>query len=140
MKNFVLFVFVITLFFSCKKEEKYNPDEHITYAHWYKTRSNPLDTLFSVYIPNAFTPNDDANNDRFYPLGYFYLKSLKVFGKDGNVIYQTGQIQAGLVYKWDGTNNNSGLVVQQGVYVYKLEVADAFGAWYEYNGSLMLRR
>ena len=53
MKNLLFFTLIILLFSSCKKEEQYNPDEHIVYTHWYKVSGPSADTLYSVYFPTA---------------------------------------------------------------------------------------
>jgi|GEM_PF-3647773 len=134
MKKIILFILISTLFFSCKKEEQFKPDEHIAYTHWYKTRSGSVDTLFSVYIPNAFTPNGDGINDDFYPEGYFYLKNFKILSKENNLIYETTDING----HWDGKNH--GTPTQIGTYVYKLNISDGVGNQYEYTGSVTIYR
>jgi gliding motility-associated-like protein len=136
MKKIILFFLITTMFFSCKKEEQYNPDKHIAYTHWYQTRSNPLDTLYSVYIPNAFSPNGDGINDEFYPQGYFYLNSFKVFGRNGQVIFETSDANTHWKAQYDGSSYFE--TVQIGRYIYKLNVADATGKNYEYTGSVMV--
>ena len=134
MKKILLFVFVIALFFSCKKEKQYNLDEHITYTHWYKTRASSTDTLFSVYKPNAFTPNGDGVNDVFYPKGNFILKSFKIFNRENNLIFETTDING----HWDGRASQNGDNVQMGIYIYKLNISDRAGNQYEYEGSVTL--
>lgn len=123
------------MFFSCKKEEQSKPEEHITYTHWYKTRSGSLDTLFSVYIPNAFSPNYDGQNDYFLPLGNFTgsYYTFKVFSRDGEVFFFTANKHA----SWDGRNHNS-QVVKEAVYFYQLKLSDSVGNEYEYNGAVAL--
>ncbi len=136
MKKIILFVLISFLFFSCKKEKQFNPDEHITYTHWYKTRSGTSDTLFSVYIPNAFTPNGDNTNDYFYPEGNFILKSFKIFNREGNLIFDAADIND----HWDGRTHHIGYIVKMGTYIYKLNIADRVGNQYEYKGSVALYR
>lgn len=139
MKKIFLFVFVSTLFFSCKKEKQNNPDENITYSHWYKIRSGTLDTLFSVFIPNAFTPNGNGINDYFSPKGYFTGNnfSLNLFGRDGSEIFHTDNKY--FYPGWDGKNGGS-YVAQIGVYIYQLKLNDSFGNKYEYKGQVTLNR
>ena len=135
MKNVVLVIVLISFLFSCKKEKPYNPDQHIGYAHWYQTKSNSSDTLFSVYIPNSFTPNYDGINDNFLTLGYYNTLgfSLKVFGRNGNVIFNTND----RYMRWNGKVNNGDLV-PNGSYIYKLNLNNAVGNSYEYQGSVTL--
>lgn len=134
MKNLLFFISIILFLFSCKKEEQYNPDEHITYEHWYKLNNRSGDTLYSVYFTNAFTPNGDGINDVFKPIGNYYLTRFVVYDKSGDVIYKTTDINK----SWDGRVNNSGYIVQMGTYTYQLMVSDVNGENYEYTGAVML--
>lgn len=133
MKNLLFFISIILLLSSCKKEETYNPDEHITYDHWYKL-SGSTDTLYSVYFENAFTPNGDGINDDFRPVGIFSLIKFRIYNKSGEVIYETTEIGN----SWRGKVNNSGDVVQMGAYAYQFIVSDIYGERYEYFGTVML--
>lgn len=132
------------LVWACKKEPPYNADEHVTYTHWYELRSTDSldslfwlsDTLFSVYIPNAFTPNGDGCNDYFEPTGQFYdFKNMKILNKYNNRIYYQTNSYPG----WDG-RQAYGAYCPLGVYVYKLVVADTFGEEHEYTGCVSLYR
>ena len=135
MKNLLFLISFILLLHSCKKEEKYNPDEHITYTHWYKLKSSSVDTLYSVYLPNAFTPGiPDGTNDIFIPKGNYILSSLKVYDKYGHVIFVTVDENKG----WGGRVNGSSGLVQMNSYDYQLKVKDALGVDYEYTGIVML--
>lgn len=78
-----------------------------------------IDGVFSVYVPNAFTPNDDGRNDIFMPLvrddaGRDY--DLRVFDRWGTEVFQADQPTIG----WDGRVNGAPPVT--GVYVWKLRV------------------
>lgn len=78
--------------------------------------------IFTVYIPNAFTPNGDGINDDFYPQGknlpadeYHFM----IFNRWGDLIWETYELYDG----WDGTVQSaasSNEVQQVDVYVYKL--------------------
>lgn len=133
MKNLLFFISIILILSSCKKEEPYNPDEHITYKHWYKL-SGSVDTLFSVYIPNAFTPNGDGINDEYCAEGYFILDHFRIYNRLGKVIYETTDRNK----KWNGKQNNSGNTVSEGTYTYQIMVKDSVGDRYEYYEVVML--
>jgi gliding motility-associated-like protein len=60
----------------------------------------------SIYVPNAFSPNEDGRNDRFKPiLNKLKLEKyeMEIFNRYGQLLYQTSDIQKG----WDGTFKNT---------------------------------
>jgi len=76
---------------------------------------------FSIYVPNAFSPNQDGRNDVFVasvPEGIFISEyELQIFDRFGGMVFQAFDINVG----WNG----SGLgfqSLQPGVYAYTLRV------------------
>ena len=68
-----------------------------------------------VYLPNAFTPNNDRQNDVWKAEGEFLLRfELKVFNRWGELLWETNDISQG----WDGTVD--GQLSPIGTYVYSL--------------------
>ena len=67
----------------------------------------------SIYFPNAFTPNQDLNNNLFDVKGH-NIKSfhMLIYNRWGELIYETFSLDE----KWDGYYN--GQLVQEDVYVY----------------------
>jgi gliding motility-associated-like protein len=65
----------------------------------------------NFYIPNAFTPNGDGNNDDFYVLsqGGVRVISFQIFNRTGEKVHDG-------TYPWNGTYK--GKPVPPGVYVY----------------------
>ena len=110
------------------------------------TNNNCYDTTYqsitivpviSIYIPNAFTPNGDGNNDVFKFEGYGIVKEgfeFYVFDRWGNQLFFTDVIDRG----WDGTYK--GKEAQQDTYVYKLICKDYFGEEHEERGHVNLLR
>ncbi len=69
-----------------------------------------------MFIPNAFTPNDNGRNDVFQPISFHvYDYSLFIYDRWGNNVFESVDPEEG----WDGTGK-SGLEIPSGVYVYKL--------------------
>ncbi len=73
---------------------------------------------FAVYVPNAFTPNEDGLNELFVPV----LRGSKaftftIFDRWGKKIFETSDITKG----WDGSFK--GEVCQEDVYIWKLIVS-----------------
>ncbi|HMQ47691.1 MAG TPA: gliding motility-associated C-terminal domain-containing protein [Saprospiraceae bacterium] len=69
-----------------------------------------------VFVPNAFSPNDDGRNDRFhiyYNCGLLDTQ-LSVYDRWGGLVFEGDGVQEG----WDGTIK--GKVAPEGVYVWLL--------------------
>lgn len=77
----------------------------------------------NIFIPNTFSPNNDGNNDVFYPrgTGLFRIKSAKVFNRWGEIVYQRNDFVANnAAAGWDGTYK--GQKLSPDVFVYIVEV------------------
>ncbi|WP_090154780.1 T9SS type B sorting domain-containing protein [Dyadobacter soli] len=88
-----------------------------------------------LLIPDAFTPNGDAYNERFEVKAYFVKDfSMSIFSRWGEVIYHSDDIAEG----WDG-NFKTGKA-PGGYYLYKIEATNATGEKVVKNGSFLLIR
>ena len=101
-------------------------------------RTVKITTPLLVYIPDAFTPNEDGINDVFLPKGEGIGEySLKIYDRWGNLIFITDDINKG----WDGIANNGTEYAQIDVYVYVVEVVSTESAkTYSYRGTFNLIR
>jgi gliding motility-associated-like protein len=96
----------------------------------------PISTL---YVPNAFTPNDNGLNDLFFAQGTNIDPShfqMWVFDRWGNLIWQTSEWGQG----WDGRANGGKMIAQEDVYVWKIECLDLEGQRYNLIGHVSLIR
>ncbi|MCD6366074.1 MAG: gliding motility-associated C-terminal domain-containing protein [Bacteroidales bacterium] len=88
-----------------------------------------------IYVPNAFTPNGDGNNDILYVYGgmidHFYFA---IFDRWGELIFETTDIHKG----WDGTYK--GKLLDPAVFVYHLEATCMNKQVFEKNGNITLIR
>jgi gliding motility-associated-like protein len=80
-----------------------------------------------VYVPSAFTPDNDGLNEVFKPVvtGFepdSYLFS--VFNRWGERIFTTNDAGAA----WNGSVNGGNHYAPNGVYVWMVEVTDAYSA------------
>lgn len=67
-----------------------------------------------VFVPNAFSPNEDGRNDTFLPYANCVVTNynLKIFNRWGKLVFESDAIDKG----WDGKAN--GEQVQPDVFVY----------------------
>lgn len=92
---------------------------------------------FTLYVPNAFTPNEDGINDFFTIAGIGIVgMELNIFNRWGENIYTTLNRAKG----WDGTVQKDDGVAQQDVYVYHVTVRDVFGRTHQRTGTVTLVR
>ena len=79
----------------------------------FKITVNP--TSRDIYIPNAFTPNNDGKNDLFKVYGYFKEYSMFIYNQWGELIWTTKKSSG-----WDGKVN--GKLQPTGIYVFYSEI------------------
>ncbi len=95
------------------------------------TNCTASDTVFvfvnpnrPVFIPNAFSPNFDGNNDKFTVFGgpaAVQITELRVFDRWGNLVYNGTNLPVGDTrFGWDGLFD--GRELQQGVYGFVAKV------------------
>ena len=71
-----------------------------------------------LYVPNAFTPNDDNLNETFKPVAVnFNEYEIFIFNRWGELIYHSNTIEN----PWDGMYK--GNLVQQDVYVWLIKIS-----------------
>lgn len=94
-----------------------------------------IENDFGVYIPNAFTPNGDGMNDKFFPSGFGISTEdfhMSIFNRWGELIFETTDVTKG----WDG---KSGVTSSpEDVYIWKLRVKDERGDHHSYRGHVTI--
>lgn len=92
-----------------------------------------------VFIPNAFTPDGDGNNDVFRIMGISYVKRLIIYNRYGKKVFERNNyLAADKRLGWDGTINGS--MQQTGTYVYFAEMECESGGVFTRKGTITLIR
>lgn len=94
-----------------------------------------------IYVPNAFTPGSDGLNDVFQvfipPSGADYSTyNITIYDRWGELIFKSTDIND----SWTGAKNNSGAILKQDVYVWKISFRDEKKKHYEKIGHVSLLR
>lgn len=94
-----------------------------------------IEDEFSLYVPNAFSPNGDGTNDVFGAKGEGIEDfKLYIFDRWGNDIFYSEDINKG----WDGRFKSKGDdIVLEDVYVWRIQ-AKAKGKTHELKGTVSL--
>ncbi|MGB3948717.1 MAG: PKD domain-containing protein [Bacteroidia bacterium] len=96
-----------------------------------------IEPSFLFYIPSAFSPNGDGDNDTFTGKGIFVKEyEMMIFNRWGELIFYTDDLNK----PWDGTINYGSIVAQQDVYVYTVKIMDYMKKKHEYHGTVTLVR
>lgn len=96
-----------------------------------------IDAITVFYAPNAFTPNDNGKNDEFMVKADgidFSSFEMTIWNRWGEQIFKSNDINKG----WNGKKNNSGELVQQDVYVWKVNLKDFNGKKRQYIGHVTI--
>lgn len=93
-------------------------------------------TMPSVFVPNAFTPDHDGKNDLLRPVavGMAHIDYFRIFNRWGQLVFSTTINEQG----WDGTI--AGKLQPSGTYVWLVKATDYTGAPYVQRGTLVLIR
>jgi len=97
----------------------------------------------TVYIPSAFSPNQDGQNDQlriFTPPDFSWpVLSWQIFDRWGNLLFEATHFSINDPnIGWDGTSDGQDL--SSGVYLYRLELETATGIPWIRQGSVTLVR
>jgi gliding motility-associated-like protein len=94
---------------------------------------------FTMYIPNAFTPNNDGINDIFQPKGMGWMPDkyeFLIYDRWGTLVFKTNDYTKG----WDGTVKG-GALCPTDVYVYKIKAtSSAHSERKEFAGHVTLMK
>lgn len=94
-----------------------------------------VSNLYTLYVPNTFTPNGDGFNDIFAAKGVNIKEfEMLIFNRWGELIYSADDIDDG----WNGFYD--GVLSQIDVYVYRIIFRDVFGIKHDLFGTVNLIR
>lgn len=86
-----------------------------------------------LFVPNAFSPNDDSHNDFFRAYGLDVIQfNMKVFDRWGALLFESNDLERG----WDGFFK--GKRKQEGVYVWTIEATFLQGKTVKLAGDVTL--
>lgn len=92
---------------------------------------------FTIYVPNAFTPDNNKINDMFTAVGINIIEfEMSIFDRWGEEIFYTNDITKG----WDGAAKKGPEQAKQDVYVWKIRALDIFNRNHNLIGSVTLLR
>ncbi len=98
-----------------------------------------LEPKITFFMPNAFTPNQDSKNEFFMGGGVFRGirdYDMKIINRWGGVVFESSDPE----YGWNGRENNTGKMAQNGVYVYIVRFTGPRGKPHEIKGYATLIR
>ncbi|MCX7649887.1 MAG: PKD domain-containing protein [Flavobacteriales bacterium] len=92
---------------------------------------------YALYVPNAFTPNDNGINEWFFVKGVGIEEiDISIWNRWGECLFHTTQKEEG----WNGRPFNSGPLCKQDMYVVLVKVKDVFGHFHTHYYPLHLIR
>lgn len=109
-----------------------NPDGT---GNTYKATSKTIcvDVASQIFVPQAFTPNSDGQNDEFKP-SFAFLPAdyiMIIYNRNGSKVFETKVISEG----WNGVIKN-GVKAPEGSYIYFISFTTSEGKKIEKKGSL----
>jgi gliding motility-associated-like protein len=97
-----------------------------------------INSDFTVYIPNSFSPNNDGTNDAFMVHGRGIVDAeMWVFNRWGEEVAYLKNLEP-MKKGWDGQYIQD--PAKQDIYVYRIIVRDFYGEYHEFRGNVNLLR
>ncbi len=96
-----------------------------------------IEPTYSIYVPNAFTPNGDDKNQSFCAKGFGISKenyTIVIYNRWGQRIYYSNDMDQ----CWDGKTNKT--AAPEGTYVYRINFMDTQNIKHEVKGTVTLFR
>jgi gliding motility-associated-like protein len=95
-----------------------------------------IDTDFTFYVPNSFSPNSDAHNAVFKVVAFgIYDFSMEIYDRWGKMVFSSTDPEQG----WDGTYH--GKKCPEDIYVYKIDFTNIVDDYpRNINGKITLIR
>ncbi|NOR87519.1 MAG: T9SS type B sorting domain-containing protein, partial [Bacteroidales bacterium] len=93
--------------------------------------------VLRFFIPNAFSPNGNGQNETYGPVGkYFEDKtfSFLIFSRWGELMFETNNFYE----QWDGNKQKDNSECPLGVYAWVIEVSDLQGNVEVFKGYVTL--
>ena len=99
------------------------------------TRNVNVQNRSTLFVPNAFTPTSDGNNEYFLAVGDGIISyKMLIFNRWGELLFESNDINKG----WDG--KFQGVLCPSGVYTYFIDAAGSDDRAYQFNGTVTLIR
>jgi len=93
-----------------------------------------IDPVYTLYVPEAFTPNNDGLNDIFYPKGQGVAEfAMYIYNRWGEEIFYSADMNQG----WSGKISNEAKVMA-GYYSYVIHITDKLGVDHTVKGKVLL--
>ena len=109
-----------------------------------------ISPVFTIYVPTAFTPNNDLYNDYFLPIiNEVSEYEFTIYDRSGKEIFKTNDYSNNYIScindnacnaAWDGRINNGSEYATKGTYIYKINLTDFNGKLRSYEGAFILMR
>jgi gliding motility-associated-like protein len=135
-----------TLLFGSSYQIRFNRPGNYAIWHFVENEFGCTDSLLRyvnvtseqfVFVPNAFTPDNDGVNDIFTIVGRDIQEfAMQIYNRWGERIYSTYDIEGG----WDGRYNYSNNAIVSGTYYYLIRIRDSKNNWHTVDGFVNVLR
>jgi gliding motility-associated-like protein len=95
----------------------------------------------NLYVPTAFTPNNDGKNDLFYPQtrGFSNIDLLQVYNRWGQKVFERKNFKPNISnLGWDGKAGNVNITLDNDAYVWYIEATCDLGEKVKKKGTVIL--